>query len=61
MYFRNFEAEDFFLRTSLYADYASIFVGSIKEGIQNLSSIIDGFGEVNSLCTNFHKKAQVRT
>jgi mannosylglycoprotein endo-beta-mannosidase len=40
------------LRTSLYADDAAVFVAPFKEDIQNLASILNGFGEVTDLCTN---------
>jgi hypothetical protein len=42
------------LRTSLYADDAA-FVASIKDDIRNLTGIIQSFGEVTGLCTNFLK------
>lgn len=47
------------MRTSLYADDAAIFVAPIKEDILNLASILEGFGEVTGLCTNFHKSSVV--
>jgi hypothetical protein len=43
------------LRTSLYADDAAIFAAPIKEDIQNLSSILEGFGEVSRLGANLQK------
>jgi hypothetical protein len=33
----------------------AIFVATLEEDIQNLSNILEGFGEVARLCTNFHK------
>ena len=47
------------LRTSLYADDAVIFVAPFKQDIQNLASILNGFGEVTGLRTNFQKSAVV--
>ena len=35
------------------------FCGNDKEDIQNLSSVLDGFGEVTDLCTNFQKSCVV--
>jgi hypothetical protein len=43
------------MRTSLYVDDAAIFMEPLKEDIQNLSSILDHFGEVSGLVTNFQK------
>jgi hypothetical protein len=43
------------MRTSLYADDAAIFLEPLKEDIHNLSSILDHFGEVSGLVTNFQK------
>jgi hypothetical protein len=43
------------VRTSLYADDATVFVAPIKEDIMNLASILQNFGEVTGLCTNFQK------
>jgi hypothetical protein len=39
------------LHTSLYADDAAMFVASIKQDIQNLSTILHNFGEVTGICT----------
>jgi hypothetical protein len=47
------------LRTSLYADDAAVFVTPFKEEIQNLATILDGFGNVTGLCTNFQKSSVV--
>jgi hypothetical protein len=47
------------LRTSLYADDADIFVAPIKDDILNLASILQSFGEVTGLCTNFLKSSVV--
>jgi hypothetical protein len=47
------------VRTSLYADDAAVFVAPIKEDIQNLASILQRFGEVTGLCTNFQKSSVV--
>jgi hypothetical protein len=41
------------VRTFLYADDAAVFVAPIKEDITNLSTILERFGEVTGLCTNF--------
>lgn len=46
-------------RTSLYADNAAIFVAPIKHDIQNLAAILDSFGEVTGLSTNFQKSSIV--
>jgi hypothetical protein len=47
------------LRTSLYADDAAIFVAPVKDDVQNLASILQHFGEVTGLCTNFSKSSVV--
>jgi hypothetical protein len=47
------------LRTSLYVDDVMVFVASFKEDIQNLASILQGFGEVTGLCTIFLKSCVV--
>jgi hypothetical protein len=47
------------LCTSLYADDAAVFVAPIKEDIQNLATILQSFGEVTGLCTNFSKSQVV--
>jgi hypothetical protein len=47
------------LRTSLYADDAAVFVAPIKQDIQNLAIILQCFGKVTSLCTNFLKSSVV--
>jgi hypothetical protein len=47
------------IRTSLYADDAAMFVAPKKEDIQNLASILESFGEVTSLPTNFQKSMVV--
>jgi hypothetical protein len=47
------------LRTSLYADDAVIFIAPSKQDVQNLTAILQGFGEVTGLCTNFHKSSVV--
>jgi hypothetical protein len=47
------------LRTSLYADDAAVFVAPIKEDIQNLAHILNDFGKVTRLCTNFLKSSVV--
>ena len=47
------------LRTSLYTDDAAVFVAPIKEDIQNFASILEGFGNVTGLCTNFQKSSVV--
>jgi hypothetical protein len=43
------------LRTPLYTYDVSVFAVPVKEDIQNLSSILNGFEEVIGLCTNFQK------
>jgi hypothetical protein len=48
-----------FLRTSLYADDAAVFVAPIKSDVQNLAAILHSFGEVTGLCTNFTKSSVV--
>jgi hypothetical protein len=45
------------LRTFLYADNAAIFLAPIKSGIENLAAILENFGEVTGLCTNFLKSS----
>jgi hypothetical protein len=47
------------LRTSLYADDAAIFLAPIREDIQNLARILEAFGEVTGLRTNFQKSSVV--
>jgi retron-type reverse transcriptase len=47
------------LLTSLYADGAAVFVASVKDDMQNLASILQHFGEVTGLCTNFSKSSVV--
>lgn len=47
------------LRTSLYADDAAVFVAPFKEDIENFASILQAFGEVTGLCTNFDKSVVV--
>lgn len=43
------------IRTSLYADDAAIFVAPFKEDIEQLTHILEGFGEVTGLVTNLEK------
>jgi hypothetical protein len=47
------------LRTSLYADDAAIFVAPIKHDIQNLAVILQCFGNITGLYTNFTKSSVV--
>jgi hypothetical protein len=47
------------LRTSLYADDAAVFVAPLREDIINLAKILESFGEVTGLCTNFQKSSVV--
>ena len=47
------------VRTSLYADDAAVFLAPIKRDVDNLASILRGFGEVTGLCTNFQKSSVV--
>ena len=47
------------VRTSLYADDAAVFVAPIKSDVDNLATILRGFGDVTGLCTNFHKSSMV--
>ena len=44
---------------SLYADDATAFLAPIKRDVDNLASILRGFGEAMGLCTNFHKSSLV--
>jgi hypothetical protein len=44
-----------FLRTSLYADDAAIFLAPIKEDVNVLSHLLNEFGHVTGLVTNVHK------
>jgi hypothetical protein len=43
------------IRMSLYVDDTYLFLAPFKEVIENLTSILQGFGEVTGLCTNFQK------
>ena len=45
--------------TSLYADDAAVFVAPFKSDVDNLATILRGFGDVTGLCTNFHKSSMV--
>jgi hypothetical protein len=47
------------LHTSLYADDVAVFVAPIKSDVQNLAAILENFGEVAGLCTNFLKSSVV--
>jgi hypothetical protein len=47
------------LRTSIYADDVVVHVAPIKEDILNLATILDEFGEVTGLRTNFQKSSEV--
>jgi hypothetical protein len=47
------------LRTSLYADDAAVFIAPIKSDVQNIAGILQNFGEVTGLCTNFLKSSVV--
>jgi hypothetical protein len=47
------------VRTSLYADDAAIFVKPVKSDITNLAAILNIFGDVTGLCTNFQKSSVV--
>ena len=47
------------VRTSLYADGATVFMAPIKRDMDNLSVILRGLGEVMVLCTEFHKSSMV--
>jgi hypothetical protein len=47
------------LRTSFYADDATVFIASIKSDVQNIAVILQNFGEVTGLCTNFLKSTVV--
>jgi hypothetical protein len=44
-----------FFWTYIYADDVALFVAPIKEDIRNLEAILQSFGEVTVLCTNFQK------
>ena len=43
------------IRTSMYADDTVIFVNPVKEDVTTLANILDNFGEVSCLQTNFQK------
>jgi hypothetical protein len=47
------------LQTSLYADDAAVFVAPIKRDIENLAVILQHFGNVTGLYTNFNKSSVV--
>jgi hypothetical protein len=47
------------LRTSLYADDAAVFIAPIKQDICNFATILQRFGNVTGLCTNFSKSSVV--
>jgi hypothetical protein len=47
------------IRTSLYEDDATVFVDPKKEDVQNLSAILDYFGEATGLLTNFQKSVGI--
>ena len=47
------------VRTSLYADDAAMFVAQIKRDVDNLASILRGFGDVTGLHTNLQKSSVV--
>jgi hypothetical protein len=47
------------IRTSLYADDATIFIAPFKEDFVALAHILEGFGEVTGLVTNMHKSIAV--
>jgi hypothetical protein len=47
------------LHTSLYADDAAVFIAPIKSDVQNIAGILQNFGEVTGLCTNFLKSSVV--
>lgn len=50
---------DALVRTSLYADDATVFMAPIKKDIDNLFDILKYFGQVMGLCTNAHKSSVV--
>jgi hypothetical protein len=41
------------VRTSLYVDDAALLFVPFRQDIQDIASILHGFGEVTALCTNF--------
>jgi hypothetical protein len=47
------------VRTSLYADDATIFIAPFKEDFEVLAHILDGFGEVTGLVTDVQKSITV--
>lgn len=47
------------VRTSLYANNATVFMTPIKRNIDNLATILKGYNEVTGLCTNFQKSSVV--
>ena len=46
-------------RTSLYADDAAVFMAPVKQDIDNFALILNHFGKVTGLCTNFQKSLVV--
>jgi hypothetical protein len=47
------------LRTSIYADDAAVFVAPIKQDVHILATILQRFGNVTGLCTNFVKSSVI--
>jgi hypothetical protein len=45
------------LRTLLYADDAAIFLNPSREEIQAVKDILDTFGQITGLVTNFEKSS----
>jgi hypothetical protein len=54
-FFTSYGGRGIILCTSLYADDAAMFAAPIKQNIQNLVLILQRFGGVTGLCTNFLK------
>jgi hypothetical protein len=52
---RRVQGCDPILRTSPYVDDGAVFLAPIKEDIRNLASIVNAFGELTGLFTNFQK------
>ena len=47
------------LRISMYADDAALFVAPLQEDIRTLANILNSFGEVTGLKTNFQKSTVI--
>jgi len=47
------------LRISMYADDAALFVAPLQDDIRTLANILNSFGEVTGLKTNFQKSTVI--